>query len=130
LNLTVRFLFGLVSQKSIEYADETIRCRISPRAREDMLRWLQGRHRGISHPSQVPKVSELDTFHFLFEMNEKSFAQSALGHLTDIDLEDTKLTLYDQMALSFCIRQWAGLRHAPGMLLQPAGSRLAMTAPR
>ncbi|XP_010289296.1 PREDICTED: NACHT, LRR and PYD domains-containing protein 3-like [Phaethon lepturus] len=109
LNLTVRFLFGLVSQKSIEYADKTIGCRISPQAREDMLRWLQGRHRGISHPSQALKVTELDTFHFLFEMNEKSFAQSALGHFTGVDLQDIKLTLYDQMALSFCIRQWAGL---------------------
>lgn len=109
LNLTVRFLFGLVSQKSIEYADETIGCRISPRAREDMLRWLQKRHRGISHPGQALKVTELDTFHFLFEMNEKSFVQSALGRFTETDLQDIKLTLYDQMALSFCIRQWGGL---------------------
>ncbi|NXR47061.1 NLRP3 protein, partial [Hippolais icterina] len=109
LNVTVRFLFGLVSQKSIEYMDKTIGCRISPRAREELLEWLQGRHRGLSHPGQAPKVSEMDTFHFLFEMNEKSFAQSALGHFTDLDLRDTKLTLYDQMALSFCIQHWAGL---------------------
>ncbi|NXP67991.1 NLRP3 protein, partial [Chloropsis cyanopogon] len=109
LNVTVRFLFGLVSQKSIEYMDKTIGCRISPRAREELLEWLQGRHRGLSHPGQALKVSEMDTFHFLFEMNEKSFAQSALGHFTDLDLQDTKLTLYDQMALSFCIQHWAGL---------------------
>ncbi|KAM6408009.1 NACHT, LRR and PYD domains-containing protein 3-like [Rhynochetos jubatus] len=109
LNLTVRFLFGLVSQKAMEYADEIIGCRISPRAREDMLRWLQGKHRGISHPSQALRVTELDTFHFLFEMNEKSFVQGALGRFTAVDLQDIKLSLYDQMALSFCIRQWAGL---------------------
>ncbi|XP_052667927.1 NACHT, LRR and PYD domains-containing protein 12-like [Harpia harpyja] len=109
LNLTVRFLFGLVSQKSIEYVNEIIGCRISSRAREDMLRWLQGRPGGIAHPGQALKVSELDAFHFLFEMNEKSFVQSALGHFTEIDLQDIKLTLYDQMALSFCIRQWVGL---------------------
>ncbi|NXC04931.1 NLRP3 protein, partial [Orthonyx spaldingii] len=109
LNVTVRFLFGLVSQKSIECMDKTIGCRISPRAREEMLKWLQGRHRGLSHPGQALKVSDMDTFHFLFEMNEKSFAQSALGHFTDLDLQDTKLTLYDQMALSFCIRHWDGL---------------------
>ncbi|XP_068050669.1 NACHT, LRR and PYD domains-containing protein 12-like [Anomalospiza imberbis] len=109
LNVTVRFLFGLLSQKSIEYMDKTIGCRISPRAREELLEWLQGRHRGLSHPSQALKISEMDTFHFLFEMNEKSFAQSALGHFTDLDLHDTKLTLYDQMALSFCIQHWAGL---------------------
>ncbi|NXK14891.1 NLRP3 protein, partial [Herpetotheres cachinnans] len=109
LNLTVRFLFGLVSQKSIEYMDKIIGCRISPQAREDMLMWLQERHRGMSHPGQAPKVSKLDTFHFLFELNEKSFTQSALDHFTDIELQDIKLTTYDQMALSFCIRQWAGL---------------------
>ncbi|KAM3670137.1 NACHT, LRR and PYD domains-containing protein 12-like [Ammospiza maritima maritima] len=109
LNVTVRFLFGLVSQKSIEYMDNTIGCRISPRAREELLEWLQGRHRGLSHPGQALKVSEMDTFHFLFEMNEKSFAQSALSHFTDLDLQDTRLTLYDQMALSFCIQHWTGL---------------------
>ncbi|NWH40850.1 NLRP3 protein, partial [Chloropsis hardwickii] len=109
LNVTVRFLFGLVSQKSIEYMDKTIGCRVSPRAREEVLEWLQGRHRGLSHPGEALKISEMDTFHFLFEMNEKSFAQSALGHFTDLDLQDTKLTLYDQMALSFSIQHWAGL---------------------
>ncbi|NWV39891.1 NLRP3 protein, partial [Grantiella picta] len=109
LNVTVRFLFGLVSQKSLEYMDKIIGCRISPRAREELLKWLQGRHRGFSHPGQALKVSEMDTFHFLFEMNEKSFAQSALGRFTDLDLQDVKLTLYDQMALSFCIQHWDGL---------------------
>ncbi|NWR35026.1 NLRP3 protein, partial [Tachuris rubrigastra] len=109
LNVTVQFLFGLVSQKSIEYVDKTIGCRISPQAREELLKWLQGRYKGIFHPGQALKISELDTFHFLFEMNEKSFAQSALGHFSDLDLQDMKLTLYDQMALSFCIQQWAGL---------------------
>ncbi|NXT34888.1 NLRP3 protein, partial [Pelecanoides urinatrix] len=136
LNLTVRFLFGLVSQKSIEYVDEIIGCRISPRAREDMLKWLQGRHTG-----QVQKVSELDTFHFLFEMNEKNFAQSALSRFTDIDLQDIKLTPYDQMALSFCIRQWAGLgcvtlrgcsfdRQDPGEELAASGAAGAGGRPR
>ncbi|NXU24670.1 NLRP3 protein, partial [Thalassarche chlororhynchos] len=134
LNVTVQFLFGLVSQKSIEYANEIIGCRISPQAREDMLRWLQGRHRGVSHPSQVLKVSELDTFHFLFEMNEKSFAQNALGRFTDIDLQDMKLTLYDQMALSFCIRQWAGLGcvtlRGCSFDRQDPGEELAASVPR
>ncbi|NWX19184.1 NLRP3 protein, partial [Aegotheles bennettii] len=109
LSLTVRYLFGLVNQKTMEYVDKTVGFRISPRAREDMLRWLQGRHRGTSKPSQELKISELDIFHFLFEMNEPSFAQSALGCFTDIDLQDIKLTLYDQMALSFCIQHWPRL---------------------
>ncbi|NXP05853.1 NLRP3 protein, partial [Thinocorus orbignyianus] len=109
LNLTVRFLFGLLGQESMEYMDESIGCRISPQAREDVLRWLQGRHKDISQPGQALKVTELDTFHFLFEMNDQSFVQNALGCFTGIDLQDIKLTLYDQMALSFCIRHWDGL---------------------
>ncbi|NWI93421.1 NLRP3 protein, partial [Pitta sordida] len=110
LDVTVRFLFGLVSQKSVEYVAKAIGCRISPQAREELLVWLQQRHRGISHPGQALKVLELDTFHFLFEMNEKSSAHSVLACFTDLDLQGIKLSLYDQMALSFCIQQWAGLR--------------------
>ncbi|NWH70098.1 NLRP3 protein, partial [Piaya cayana] len=123
LNPTIRFLFGLLSQKTIEYADKTIGCRISPRARDDLLRWLQGRHGGGSHPGPAMKVSELDmkvseldmkvseldTFHFLFEMNEKGFTRSALAPFAGVDLRDVKLTLYDQAALSFCLREWVGL---------------------
>ncbi|NXG41587.1 NLRP3 protein, partial [Psilopogon haemacephalus] len=106
LNSVVRFLFGLESQNSIEYAGEVLGCRISARARGDMLRWLQGRHGGISHPGQALKVSELDTFHFLFEMKEKRFTQGALGGLTSVDLQSSRLSLSDQRALAFCIRQW------------------------
>ena len=55
------------------------------------------------------KIEDLDTFHLLFETNEKSFVQSVLGSFTGIALQDVKLTLYDQAALCFCIKQWAGL---------------------
>ncbi|NXC50025.1 NLRP3 protein, partial [Penelope pileata] len=106
LSLTVRFLFGLLNPQSVEYMDERIGCRTSPQPREELLRWLQTRHRALSHPDEV---KELDTFHFLFEMNEESFVQSALGCFTGAALRDAKLTPYDQAALGFCIRHWAGL---------------------
>uniref|UniRef100_A0A8C3L7Z9 NLRP3 n=1 Tax=Chrysolophus pictus TaxID=9089 RepID=A0A8C3L7Z9_CHRPC len=109
LNVTVQLLFGLVNPKSVEYADEGIGCRISLRPREDLLRWLQTRHRDLSHPCKVMTVEDLDTFHFLFEINEESFVQSVLGSFTGIALQDAKLMLYDQVALCFCIKQWAGL---------------------
>uniref|UniRef100_A0A8V0ZLK2 NLR family pyrin domain containing 3 n=1 Tax=Gallus gallus TaxID=9031 RepID=A0A8V0ZLK2_CHICK len=109
LNVTVRLLFGLVNPKSVEYAGEGIGCRISLQPREDLLRWLQTRPRGTSHPREVMKIEDLDTFHLLFETNEKSFVQSVLGSFTGIALQDVKLTLYDQAALCFCIKQWAGL---------------------
>lgn len=109
LNVTVRLLFGLVNPQSVEYADEGIGCRISLRPREDLLRWLQTRHRDLCHPRTGMTVEDLDTFHFLFETNEESFVQSVLGRFTGIALQGAKLTLYDQVALCFCIKQWAGL---------------------
>ncbi|NXL91069.1 NLRP3 protein, partial [Alectura lathami] len=110
LNVTVRFLFGLANPKVTEHADEEIGCRILVQPREDLLRWLQMRRRDLSHPSEAVLIKELDTFHFLFEMNEKSFVQSALGCFMGVALQDARLTLYDQAALCFCIKQWAGLR--------------------
>ncbi|XP_042692685.1 NACHT, LRR and PYD domains-containing protein 3 isoform X2 [Centrocercus urophasianus] len=109
LNVTVRLLFGLVNPQSVEYADEGIGCRISLRPREDLLRWLQTRHRDLCHPRTGMTVEDLDTFHFLFETNEESFVQGVLGRFTGIALQGAKLTLYDQVALCFCIKQWAGL---------------------
>ncbi|XP_057286604.1 NACHT, LRR and PYD domains-containing protein 12-like [Pezoporus wallicus] len=109
LNVTVRFLFGLASRECREHMDNTLGCRSSPRAKEELLSWLQGRHRGTSQPGPGMKLSRLDTFHFLFEMNDESVARRALGAFSAMELQDTKLTLYDQMALSFCIRQWPGL---------------------
>uniref|UniRef100_A0A8C9EM02 NACHT, LRR and PYD domains-containing protein 3 n=1 Tax=Pavo cristatus TaxID=9049 RepID=A0A8C9EM02_PAVCR len=109
LNVTVRLLFGLVNPESAEYVGEGTGCRISLRAREDLLRWLQTRHGDLSQPREVMAVEDLDTFHLLFETNEESFVQSTLGTFTGIALQDAKLTLYDQVALCFCIKQWAGL---------------------
>ncbi|KAM9372947.1 NACHT, LRR and PYD domains-containing protein 12-like [Phaethornis superciliosus] len=108
LSLVVRFLFGLLSQKSMEDMDG-LGCRISPGAREELLRWLQGRLRGLSQPGQELKVRDLDTFHFLFELRETSLVQSTLGGFSAVELQDIQVTLCDQMALSFCIQHWAGL---------------------
>ncbi|OXB63196.1 UNVERIFIED_CONTAM: hypothetical protein H355_013961 [Colinus virginianus] len=107
LNVTVRLLFGLLNPETAEYAAEGIRCSISLQPREDLRRWLQTRH--LSHPRAAMSVEELDTFHFLAETNEESFARSVLGSFTAIALRDAKLTLHDQVALCFCIEQWAGL---------------------
>ncbi|XP_030307264.1 NACHT, LRR and PYD domains-containing protein 3 isoform X1 [Calypte anna] len=108
LSLLRRFLFGLLSQRSMEDMDR-LGCRIAPGAREELLRWLQGRLRGLSHPGRELKVRDLDTFHFLFEMKEESLVQSTLGGFRAVELQDIKVTLCDQMALSFCIQHWAGL---------------------
>ncbi|XP_067151937.1 NACHT, LRR and PYD domains-containing protein 3-like isoform X2 [Apteryx mantelli] len=110
LMLTVSFLFGLVNGKSIEYMDQRIGCRLSPKFKEAMLRSVQTRPRGISPPGEgTVKIKELAIFHCLFEIYEEDFVKRALNCFTGIDLHDVKLTRYDQMALSFCIKQWNGL---------------------
>ncbi|NXE55745.1 NLRP3 protein, partial [Casuarius casuarius] len=110
LMLTVSFLFGLVNGKSIEYMDQKFGCRLSPKFKEAMLRSIQTRPRGISPPGKgTTKIEELAIFHCLFEIYEEDFVKRALNCFTGIDLHDIKLTPYDQMALSFCIKQWTGL---------------------
>ncbi|XP_062432747.1 NACHT, LRR and PYD domains-containing protein 3-like [Rhea pennata] len=110
LMLTVSFLFGLVNGKSIEYMDQRIGCRLSPKFKEAMLRSIQTRPRGISPLGEgTTNVKDLAVFHCLFEIYEEDFVKRALNCFTGIDLHDIRLTQYDQMALSFCIKQWNGL---------------------
>uniref|UniRef100_A0A8C6Z7B0 NACHT, LRR and PYD domains-containing protein 3 n=1 Tax=Nothoprocta perdicaria TaxID=30464 RepID=A0A8C6Z7B0_NOTPE len=110
LLLTVTFLFGLINGKAIEYMKQQIGCRLSPRFKEDMLRSIQTWPRGISSTSKgTMKIKDLAVFHCLFEIYEEDFVQRALNCFTAIDFHDMRLTQYDQMALSFCIKHWNGL---------------------
>ncbi|NXA42484.1 NLRP3 protein, partial [Eudromia elegans] len=110
LLLTVTFLFGLVNGKAIEYMKQRIGCRLLPRFKEVMLRSIQTWPRGILPPGEgTRKIKDLAVFHCLLETYEEDFVQRALNCFTAIDFHDMKLTLYDQTALSFCIRHWNGL---------------------
>ncbi|PKU41150.1 lrr and pyd domains-containing protein 3-like [Limosa lapponica baueri] len=98
--LVVRFLFGLLNEETSEYLVERTGCKISPRVKEDLLKWIQI-GQGVIH--------NLNVFHCLFEIQEETFVSNALEHFTGIVLKDCILSQYDQMVLSFCVKRWAGL---------------------
>ncbi|NXN69886.1 NAL12 protein, partial [Himantopus himantopus] len=98
--LVVRFLFGLLNEETSKYLIERTGCKISPRVKKDLLKWIQI-GQGV--------IDNLNVFHCLFEIQEEMFVSNALEHFTGIVLKDCILSQYDQMILAFCIKQWTGL---------------------
>ncbi|XP_075375118.1 NACHT, LRR and PYD domains-containing protein 12 [Mycteria americana] len=107
--LVVQFLFGLLNEETSEYLMERTACKISPRVKEDLLKWLQIGRRSTLCSGGV--ISNLNVFHCLFEIQEETFVSNALEHSTGIVLKDCTLSQYDQMVLSFCVKQWTGLEY-------------------
>ncbi|KAM6050261.1 NACHT, LRR and PYD domains-containing protein 12-like [Theristicus caerulescens] len=105
--LVVQFLFGLLNEETSEYLRERTGCKISPRVKEDLLNYIHVGQGITSWPRGV--IDYLDVFHCLFEIQEETFVSKALEHFTGIVLEDCRLSQYDDMVLSFCVRRWAGL---------------------
>ncbi|KGL93470.1 NACHT, LRR and PYD domains-containing protein 3, partial [Charadrius vociferus] len=98
--LVVRFLFGLLNEETSKYLTERTGCKISPRVKKDLLKWIQI-GQGV--------IDNLNVFHCLFEIQEEMFVSNALEHFTGIVLKDCILSQYDQMILAFCVKQWTGL---------------------
>ncbi|XP_074016224.1 NACHT, LRR and PYD domains-containing protein 12 [Numenius arquata] len=105
--LVVRFLFGLLNEETGEYLVERTGCKISPRVKEDLLKWIQIGQGTTSCSGGV--IHNLNVFHCLFEIQEETFVSNALEHFTGIVLKDCLLSQYDQMVLSFCVKRWTGL---------------------
>ncbi|XP_067390946.1 NACHT, LRR and PYD domains-containing protein 3-like [Emydura macquarii macquarii] len=108
LMLTVRFLFGLLNEERMKDIQEKFGCKLSPKIKADLLRWVQANqgtdlnltcvHEGIYQSCQ------LELFHCVYEMYEEDFAINALDHFTDLKLNQNKFTQMDQRALSFCVK--------------------------
>ncbi|XP_063208689.1 NACHT, LRR and PYD domains-containing protein 12-like isoform X4 [Chroicocephalus ridibundus] len=105
--LVVRFLFGLLNEETSEYLVERTGCKISPRVKKDVLKWIQIGQGATSCSGRA--INNLNVFHCLFEIQEETFVSNALEHFTGILLKDCILSQYDQMILSFCVKQWTGL---------------------
>uniref|UniRef100_A0A8C3RVN6 Uncharacterized protein n=1 Tax=Chelydra serpentina TaxID=8475 RepID=A0A8C3RVN6_CHESE len=108
LMLTVRFLFGLLNEERRQIMEETFSCKISPKIKPDLLKWVQTSQQKYLPLSNVHqetcRIYNLEEFHCMFEMYEENFVKSALGHLTALTLDSNKLTQMDQMAFSFCVK--------------------------
>uniref|UniRef100_A0A452GZD4 NLR family pyrin domain containing 3 n=1 Tax=Gopherus agassizii TaxID=38772 RepID=A0A452GZD4_9SAUR len=113
LMLTVRFLFGLLNEERMKDLKEKFGCKLSPKIKADLLKWVQANqqtdltlpcvHEGIYQSYQ------LDLFHCVYEMYEEDFAINALDHFTVLKLNQNKFTQMDQRALSFCVKHCRSL---------------------
>ncbi|XP_025051478.1 NACHT, LRR and PYD domains-containing protein 3-like [Alligator sinensis] len=54
--------------------------------------------------SPVEELDQLEDFHCLYEIQEEKFVQSALSHLTAVNLISHTFTQMDQEVLAFCVR--------------------------
>ncbi|XP_074921139.1 NACHT, LRR and PYD domains-containing protein 3-like isoform X2 [Chelonoidis abingdonii] len=108
LMLTVRFLFGLLNEEIMQIMEEKFSCKISPKIKPDLLKWVQTNQQKYLPLSNVHqetcRIYNLEEFHCMFEMYEENFVKSALDHVIALTLDSNKLTQMDQMAFSFCVK--------------------------
>ncbi|XP_044869688.1 NACHT, LRR and PYD domains-containing protein 3-like [Mauremys mutica] len=107
LMLTVRFLFGLLNKERLNYMEEKLHCKASFARKLDLLKWFEAEAKKIS--SLPYKTSEelhdqLELFHCLYEIQDEEFAKSAMDNFQEIRLEHIRLTIMDEIALSFCVK--------------------------
>nr|XP_032632535.1 NACHT, LRR and PYD domains-containing protein 3-like [Chelonoidis abingdonii] len=107
LMLTVRFLFGLLNEERMKDMEKIIGCKISPKIKADLLKWVQAKQQTDLFPFSPTEYDvemyEHDVFHCLYEIQEQKFVKSALD-FTEVKLNRNKFTQMDQMVLSFCIK--------------------------
>uniref|UniRef100_A0A674JJT0 NACHT domain-containing protein n=1 Tax=Terrapene triunguis TaxID=2587831 RepID=A0A674JJT0_9SAUR len=102
LMLTVRFLYGLLNEKSIKDMEEKIGCKISPKIKSDLMKWIQTQKQTVlSVPSVYDKIiCQLEEFRCLYEIQDGNFMKNALEPFTKIVISRNKLTPMDQIVLS------------------------------
>uniref|UniRef100_A0A8C0G5W1 Uncharacterized protein n=1 Tax=Chelonoidis abingdonii TaxID=106734 RepID=A0A8C0G5W1_CHEAB len=105
LMLTVRFLYGLLNEKSIKDMEEKFGCKISPKIKLDLIKWIQTyKQTVLSVPSVYDKIiCQLEDFRCLYEIQDENFMKNALEPFTKIVLRGNNFTPMDQIVLSFCV---------------------------
>uniref|UniRef100_A0A8C3F9Q5 NACHT, LRR and PYD domains-containing protein 3 n=1 Tax=Chrysemys picta bellii TaxID=8478 RepID=A0A8C3F9Q5_CHRPI len=108
LMLTVRFLFGLLNEERMKDLQEKFGCKLSPKIKADLLKWVQANQQtDLILPcvhEEIYQSYQLELFHCVYEMYEEDFAVNALDHFTELKLNQNKFTQMDQRALSFCVK--------------------------
>ncbi|XP_065259407.1 NACHT, LRR and PYD domains-containing protein 3-like [Emys orbicularis] len=108
LMLTVRFLFGLLNEERMKDLQEKFGCKLSPKIKADLLKWVQANQQtDLILPcvrEGIYQSYQLELFHCVYEMYEEDFAVNALDHFTELKLNQKKFTQMDQRALSFCVK--------------------------
>ena len=124
LNLTTRFLFGLLNTERMCEIKRHFGCTVSERVKQRVLRWVQDQGQG--HPRAAPEGTEeilapqdteeseeeegeqlnypLELLYCLHETQEDSFVHQALRGLPELVLERVHFSRMDLAVLSYCVR--------------------------
>nr|XP_036881638.1 NACHT, LRR and PYD domains-containing protein 12 isoform X1 [Manis javanica] len=104
LALTVRFLFGLLNEETSDHLEDTLRWRVSPGIKAELLAWIQ--RKAQSEGSTLHQGS-LELFGCLYELQEQDFIQRALGHFQVVVVSGIS-TKMEHVISSFCVQSCGG----------------------
>ncbi|NXN72285.1 NLRP3 protein, partial [Himantopus himantopus] len=109
--LTVRFLFGLLNEERRRELEEEMGCKISPRITQELLAWLQNSQKTALAllMQETVAISELEVCHCLYELQDERFVATALDPFTGVYLRGLNLNRFDQMVLSFSVKNFPKL---------------------
>ncbi|NWI26810.1 NAL12 protein, partial [Sula dactylatra] len=109
--LTVRFLFGLLNEERRRELEEEMGCKIAPRVTQELLAWLQNSQKTAlaSQTEEKAVICNLEVCHCLYELQDKRFVVTALDPFTGVHLRRLNLNRFDQLVLSFSIKNFPKL---------------------
>ncbi|XP_075568307.1 NACHT, LRR and PYD domains-containing protein 6 [Pelecanus crispus] len=109
--LTVRFLFGLLNEERRRELEEEMGCKIAPRVTQELLAWLQTSQKTSLAllTQETAVISELEVCHCLYELQDEHFVATTLDTFTGVYLRGLNLNRFDQMVLSFSIKNFPKL---------------------
>ncbi|XP_062033647.1 NACHT, LRR and PYD domains-containing protein 12 isoform X1 [Lepus europaeus] len=100
LALTVRFLFGLLSEETRSYLERTLCWKVSPQVKEALLWAIQSKARSEGSTLQA---GSLEVFSCLYEIQEEEFVQQALSHFQVVVVGHIA-TKMEHMVSAFCAK--------------------------
>ncbi|KAM6204215.1 NACHT, LRR and PYD domains-containing protein 6 [Sarcoramphus papa] len=109
--LTVRFLFGLLNKEHRKELEEEMGCKIAPRITQELLAWLQNSQKTdlALLMEETAVIRELEVCHCLYELQDERFVATALDPFTGVYLRGLNLNRFDQMVLSFSVKNFPKL---------------------
>uniref|UniRef100_A0A8C4XLQ5 NACHT, LRR and PYD domains-containing protein 3 n=1 Tax=Falco tinnunculus TaxID=100819 RepID=A0A8C4XLQ5_FALTI len=109
--LTVRFLFGLLNEERRRELEEKTGCKIAPRITQELLAWLQNSQKTALAllMQKTAVIRELEVCHCLYELQDEQFVAAALDPFTGVYLRGLNLKRFDQVVLSFSIKNFPKL---------------------
>ncbi|XP_025937855.1 NACHT, LRR and PYD domains-containing protein 6 [Apteryx rowi] len=109
--LTVRFLFGLLNEEQRNALEKETGCKISPKITQELLMWLQKSQKTALAvlTQETTLIRELEVCHCLYEIQDERFVTTALDHFTGVYLRGVNLNQFDQIVLSFSIKNFPRL---------------------